>query len=243
MRCLIRTLLALASFILLWTPAAACSPARFEVSVACPGEQPVTAFSDEDVLPLLGPDCAAALGPEVRQLIADRQRRDKEYFIETRFSVEPWTAAGEDQLRDQERNPLQCRYQRWQHSGDWLVSEDAGRSYCGPALGVCSSSRLSWVRFLGFALVNPAARIWPYTLAAWLIVLGAGFWLARLTRRRQLAVFLRPGLWLGLGFAVALIAVLIKFATSWLDIAAWAVILYLLACAARWGVAPAPKDQ
>jgi hypothetical protein len=242
MRWLIRTFFALALFILSWTPAAACSPARFEVSVACPGEEPVTAFNDEDVLPRISPACAAALGPEVRQLIADRQGRDKEYFDETRFSVAPWTAAGESQLRDQGRNPLQCRYQRWQRSGDWLVSEDAARSYCGPALGVCPTSQLSWVGFLGFALVNPAAQIWPYTLAAWLVVLGVAFWLARLLRRRQLAAFLRPGLALGLIAGVILIIVLAKLATSWFDIAAWAIIIYLLACTVRWASAH-PNNQ
>jgi hypothetical protein len=75
MRWLIRTFFALALFILSWTPAAACSPARFEVSVACPGEEPVTAFNDEDVLPRISPACAAALGPEVRQLIVDGRWR------------------------------------------------------------------------------------------------------------------------------------------------------------------------
>jgi hypothetical protein len=236
MRWLIRTIFALALFILLWTPAAACTPPQFQVSVACPGEAPVIAFNDEDVLPRLSPACAAALTPEVRQLIADRQGRDKAYFTETRFSVAPWTAAGESQLRDQERDLLACRYQRWQRAGDWLVSEDAARSYCGPALGVCPTSQLSWVAFLGFALVNPTAQIWPYTLAAWLGVLGVGFWLIRLLRRHQLAAFLRPGLAFGLIAGVILIIILIKFATSWFDIAAWAIIIYLLACAARWTV-------
>jgi hypothetical protein len=246
MRWLIRTIFALALFILLWTPAAACSPARFEVSVACPGEPPVTAFNDEDVLSRLSPACAAALGPAVRQLIADRQSRDKDFFNETHFSVATWTAAGEAQLRAQERNLLACRYQRWQRAGDWLVSEDAARSYCGaPAHsgGACPTNQLSWVRFPIFALVNPTAQIWPYSLAAWLIVLGVGFWLARLFRRRQLAAFLRPGLALGLGFIIVLFIVLLRVATSWVDIAAWSVIIYLLACTLRWETANAKAQR
>jgi hypothetical protein len=239
MRWLIRTIFALALFTLLWTPAAACSPARFEVSVACPGEAPVTAFNDEDVLTRLSPACAAALGPEVGQLIADRQSRDKEYFTETRFSVAPWTVDGEDQLRARERDLLACRYQRWQRAGDWMVSEDAARSYCGaPAHsgGACPTNELSWVRFSIFALVNPTAQIWPYTLAAWLVVLGVGFWLARLYRRRQLAAFLRPGLLFGLVFIAVLFIVLLRVATSWIDVVAWGVIIYLLACTVRWTV-------
>jgi hypothetical protein len=239
MRWLIRIISALALFTLLWTPAAACSPARFEVSVACPGEEPVTAFNDEAILPRLSPSCAAALGPEVPRLIADYQSRDKDFFNETHFSVAPWTAAGEAQLRAQERDLLQCRYQRWQRAGDWLVSQDAARSYCGaPAQsgGACPTTELSWVRFAVFALVNPTAQIWPYSLAAWLILLSAGFWLARLLRRGQLAAFLRPGLLFGLVFIAVLFIVLLRVATSWIDVVAWGVIIYLLACTVRWTV-------
>jgi hypothetical protein len=207
MRWLIRTLFALMLVALLWTPAAACQLMSAQVRVACPDEAVVVAYQlndeDEDVLRLLSPACAAALGPAVRQLIAERQARVKASDTETLFSVTPWTQADEDRLRAaQERDLLTCRYQRWQRTGDWLVSEDAVRSYCdatsGGRPGRCGGVALSWSRFLVFAFRHPGWQTWPYILGVVLGVLGVGFWLIHRIRSGQRADLLIRNRWFSL---------------------------------------------
>jgi hypothetical protein len=246
MKWLIRTLLALALFALLWTPAAACSATFYHDSVVCPGEGPVTADTFENLLSKISPACAAALGPEVVRLHQEHRSHRMSASKARVFSAVPWSPAAEAELRANERPLSECGYQRWQRSGDWLVSQDAVRSYCTEVDGLACGAviRFSWVQFLGFALVHPGAQTWPYALGGWLALLGAGFWLIRLRRRRQLDAFLRSSpaaIW---GIAATLLVMMCPLIfISWIDIVASAGILYLLACFLRWGAAPVPDDQ
>jgi hypothetical protein len=239
MRWVRRTLVALALFMLLWTPAAACSAAFFQDTVACPGEASVTAIMTENVLSKISPACADALGPEVLQLIQERLSQRKDAYHEMSFSVVPWSQAAEDELRANEPALIECGYQRWQRSGNWLVSQDAVRPYCNEVSSVCGPIiRLSWIKFMGFALIHPGAQTWPYALGGGLALLGTAFWLIRLGHRRQLAAFLRPNWALGAGLAATLIVVSCTVGISLVDIAAWTSILYLLACSLRWSRGP-----
>ena len=245
MRWLIRTLVVLALFTLLWTPAAACKLISAQVRVACPGEAVVGAYQlndeEDDVLRLLSPACAAALGPAVRQLIAERQARVKASYTETLFSVTPWTQAGEDRLRTaQEADLLACRYQRWQRVGDWLISEDAVRSYCNSTLsgsrgiGSCPGAELSWGRFLIFAFRHHSPQTVPFALGVVLGVLGGGFWLIRMIRSGQRADLLLRSRWFGLLVSTTLASIVFTASLPWSMLGLAGLISYLLVWTGQW---------
>jgi hypothetical protein len=133
-----------------------------------------------------------------------------------------------------------CYYAEFVRLGDWLLSNEAARSYCVDSISIgylCPIAEVSSVRFLGFLLTHIDRNTLPY-LSGYLLGLAILAGMIVMVYRRGVLRAFRPTIWTILGalagsIALAIIGGLVNFFV-------YLIVVYIILCFIRGMLTPKP---
>ena len=146
----------------------------------------------------------------------------------------PYSAAEERRLALARDSYTNCYYAEFERVGDWLISNEAARSYCVDNVVslsfACPTAQLSYMYFLGFLLTHINQATLPY-LAGYLlgIVVLAG--MVVIVYRRGILRAFRPTIWTILGALAGSIA--LSVVGSFVNFFVYLIIIYIVLCFSR----------